>query len=1467
MKLQKTLKQMCKAIAAITSAALIASCMLTGPLRARAATFSDCTGTGLSTDPYVITNAAQLAELATEVNSSASDNVFSGSCFVLGNSITLPDTENWTPIGYSLYGSSFAGTFDGKGYIISGLTIGTAANPNSNYSYIGLFGKVTADATIKNLNVSVSIYSSVSDSSVGALVGYSNGTIKNCTSSGTISASGSYVGGLIGYDNGGSIIGSSSSSIITNTADDAYVGGLIGESLGVSINSYATGSVTAGSSGYVGGFAGQTHSALNCYSTGFVTASGGAMSSDLAAGGFSGVDGGGDVFNCYSSGSVTVNTSSAHTYIGGFDGIEHAAFMSNCFSSTDTIAAPSGGTVYAGSFTGELAGNYTNCYDNSSTNITPNGSSVTDATYTGSATALSAAVFGGAITSISYTADGSATSAATFLVDALNGGNAVLSGSTTSPSHFFGVSLFGSYAPMCWENGKAGFPVYTSLAQIAVTDTNATLGFASPFGDNNASKHIYNKVAGKPDTDITEDTNTAISGDMITLSNLTLSTTYYYYIVFTDNDGHTFTSDVVSVETPALNHAPILTVTPHTDLTFIDDAISGTQLFTEVTTGVGDGDDGGRQHISSITLTVAGIKDSYHEMLSIGGTNVPLYSSDHSDAFHTADGFSVSVANSSSTSATVTISDTSADLSTWHTMIDNIKYMDVLDISSASPGTRTVTITGITDDGGTLYYGVDSSTCNYESDIKIVYGINYVMKINGATNSDSNPAMYDSTKDISLENPSADGYTFEGWYVDSGLVTPASSPTITSGNIGNMIFYAKWAADFDKYSGSTNNRDVTVPFTWNGDEVSGIYSGAYKLVENTDYTESDTMVTILKSYLTKLPTGDATLKLTFDAGSDQTFTVKVSDSTPTLQSIAVTTPATKLAYTVGDTLDISGLVVTGTYSDNSIAPVTVTADNVSGFHSNAPTASEILTITVDGKTTTYTVSINEAAPTPPTLQSIAVTTPATKLAYTVGDTLDISGLVVTGTYSDNSIAPVTVTADNVSGFHSNAPTASEILTITVDGKTTTYTVSINEATVKVTGLTLDSASKTLTVGGTTTLKATIAPTDATNPNVTWSSSKDSIATVDNTGKVVAVSAGAATITATAADGGYTASCAVTVNAASNGGGNPTTPADITITGTTTTTADGNSKSTATITPSQTNTSTVKDNIVKIGNITVTAPASVLNNALGDGTGLTLSQNVAASSTQTAAQAAAEKVNGTAITVIDIKLSRATATGTEAVHSLSGAVTVTISLTDKQLAVIAADSNAHIYYYDTDTGALTDMNATFDMTAKTAVFTTTHFSTYVISTTKATESTIGVTYSSHVQNLGWQGSVSDGALSGTTGKSLRLEAFNIQLTGAVPTGASITYEAHVQNIGWQKAVSNSAVAGTSGKSLRVEAVKITLSGLDGYEVQYRAFVQGKGWLGWQTTVNGTGIGAGAIAGTVGQSRRLEALEVRIVKIGS
>lgn len=151
-----------------------------------------------------------------------------------------------------------------------------------------------------------------------------------------------------------------------------------------------------------------------------------------------------------------------------------------------------------------------------------------------------------------------------------------------------------------------------------------------------------------------------------------------------------------------------------------------------------------------------------------------------------------------------------------------------------------------------------------------------------------------------------------------------------------------------------------------------------------------------------------------------------------------------------------------------------------------------------------------------------------------------------------------------------------------------------------------------------------------------------------------------------------------------------------------------------------------------------------------------------------------------------------------------------------LAVNTSDKNKTDYLMGTATVSKNAASVTFTVkgtdykiSATTVTSSLSELALTPIEVKAKAEAYIGVTYVSHVQKQGWQGYVADGALSGTTGKALRLEGLKIKLTGDVPTGASITYKAHVQHIGWQSAVSDGAAAGTTGKSRRLEAIEVRI----------------------------------------------------------
>ncbi len=134
----------------------------------------------------------------------------------------------------------------------------------------------------------------------------------------------------------------------------------------------------------------------------------------------------------------------------------------------------------------------------------------------------------------------------------------------------------------------------------------------------------------------------------------------------------------------------------------------------------------------------------------------------------------------------------------------------------------------------------------------------------------------------------------------------------------------------------------------------------------------------------------------------------------------------------------------------------------------------------------------------------------------------------------------------------------------------------------------------------------------------------------------------------------------------------------------------------------------------------------------------------------------------------------------------------------------------------------------------------------------------INYRTHVQNVGWQAWSCDGAMSGTSGRHLRLEGINIQLGRGVNGG--VTYQTHVQNVGWQSWRSNGAMAGTSGRSLRLEGIRISLTGAiaSQYDIYYRVHVQDVGWLDWAKN--------GEMSGTSGMSKRLEGINIIMVPKG-
>jgi len=230
-----------------------------------------------SNGSYTVTSADGLMNIAELVNGGKTDiNI------TLDKNIDLTG-KGWTPIGTS-FDNSYKGTFDGGGHTITGLTVTT------NDQFVGLFGYLNRAGMVKNVVMEgIQITSNHMFGCTGGVVGYSWGTIENCSVSGSVSGT-DCVGGVVGSQKAGSIIGCSSSATVKGKH---YVGGVAGEKWGTMTACYATGNVTL-----------EIASQKNNFGGGVV-----------------GLNGGSRVLACYATGNVTsTGSSTGNVHIGGLFG-------------------------------------------------------------------------------------------------------------------------------------------------------------------------------------------------------------------------------------------------------------------------------------------------------------------------------------------------------------------------------------------------------------------------------------------------------------------------------------------------------------------------------------------------------------------------------------------------------------------------------------------------------------------------------------------------------------------------------------------------------------------------------------------------------------------------------------------------------------------------------------------------------------------------------------------------------------------------------------------------------------------------------------------------------------------------------------------------------------------------------------------------------------------------------------------
>ena len=267
-------------------------------------------GSGTETDPFVIADSNEIRNLSC-------NSALMNKCYVLGGSIDLAG-ESFLGIGSLVI--PFTGRFEGRGNTIANYH---CVDPNKDYT--GMFNYICGDGQIRNLTLESAHVSGRHQ--VGAVPGYSSGTIENCHVTGTISGV-KYVGGVVGRAQCGSVEDSSSKAD-TSGAND-YVGGIVGIEYYSQIERcHAEGSVSG--LDYVGGILGYKSgdSLFQCYSSATIE-------------GVSCV--GGLVGKCYNTSTRIENSYFCgevigQVYVGGLTGYHSSGRMLNCYNAGSIIGS------------------------------------------------------------------------------------------------------------------------------------------------------------------------------------------------------------------------------------------------------------------------------------------------------------------------------------------------------------------------------------------------------------------------------------------------------------------------------------------------------------------------------------------------------------------------------------------------------------------------------------------------------------------------------------------------------------------------------------------------------------------------------------------------------------------------------------------------------------------------------------------------------------------------------------------------------------------------------------------------------------------------------------------------------------------------------------------------------------------------------------------------------------------------
>lgn len=283
--------------------------------------------------------------------------------------------------------------------------------------------------------------------------------------------------------------------------------------------------------------------------------------------------------------------------------------------------------------------------------------------------------------------------------------------------------------------------------------------------------------------------------------------------------------------------------------------------------------------------------------------------------------------------------------------------------------------------------------------------------------------------------------------------------------------------------------------------------------------------------VTAVKPGTATITVTTADGSNRTATCKVTVQ-PVLVSL-LSLNLTETSMRPNDKVQLTASVQPSNATNKTVAWTTsdagVATVNDNGLvTANAPGTATITARTTDGSNLTATCKVTVQRP-----LATSLTFDNEEMTLYVGETHTVAATVLPAealqALNWTSSKPAVATVDANGQLKAVGEGTTVIVATTADGSNLTATCIVTVKPRPATGIQLDRTEVTLAKGENVTLHATVLPDNATNRNVTWKSSNTKIATVDANGKVTAVAAGTARITATTADGtNLSVSCQVTV---------------------------------------------------------------------------------------------------------------------------------------------------------------------------------------------------------------------------------------------------------------------------------------------------------------------------------------------------